>query len=233
MDNGTLMLNGLDYSGGQGTLVVNGVVYSGAGGGEKSSEFGVNIVYNPASAGSSTYTIEEDGYYMISVGYCHSGYGSITLPSDRTPVIDESYISTISGGNRGSLLKLVKLYAGDAVSISFGYTGQWSGAYGFIAKTNGFEDYVVYSKNYADDEETRPNVPNDDTTYIALGFTSGRSYSESWSKVNPYDSDSTITAQINLNSTMFCWKGKGSEYPSVREYGFNGGLVRCFVLSKQ
>lgn len=33
MDNGTLMMNGIDFSNGTGTLVINGVIYSGGGSG--------------------------------------------------------------------------------------------------------------------------------------------------------------------------------------------------------
>lgn len=62
MDNGTLMLNGTDYSSGKGTLIVNGVVYSGGGSGGG----GGNIPYHKyliettdVSGGNASLKIEQ------------------------------------------------------------------------------------------------------------------------------------------------------------------------------
>lgn len=72
MDNGTLMLNGTDYSSGKGTLIVNGVIYSGGGSGGGSGSKGQceQYVHTPLTTATDTFTVEHDGIcYAQSCGY--------------------------------------------------------------------------------------------------------------------------------------------------------------------
>lgn len=64
MDNGTLMLNGTDYSSGKGTLVVNGVIYSG-GSGEISDK---NATYYDITYKNNVYISEKDGSEISETG---------------------------------------------------------------------------------------------------------------------------------------------------------------------
>ena len=57
--------------------------------GEICQERGIELVENNTTSGSSSFTITEDGTYLIIVSVSHLGSRIITLPQGRTATISQ------------------------------------------------------------------------------------------------------------------------------------------------
>ncbi len=131
----------------------------GGGGGSKTPE--IQYIFNSAQTGEETFTITENGKYLIVVSYSYNGSGSITLPSGRTPEIDESFLGNDA---RGFKVVIANLTAGDIVTMS-NTVGDHTARAKCILKLNNISDLTT---------KTDSNVQNDSTvspTVYATGKT--------------------------------------------------------------
>lgn len=71
MDNGTLLLNDISYSGGGGTLIVNGIAYSGG-------TIVPNVAYLGSIAANGTMTISEGDEFIVVVSSGSSNASAVT-----------------------------------------------------------------------------------------------------------------------------------------------------------
>ena len=71
---------------------------NGSGPGPSAPSYEIELIENNTTNGSSTFTITEDGTYLIIVSNSHSGSRSITLPQGRTATIQEDIQADRVGG---------------------------------------------------------------------------------------------------------------------------------------
>ena len=86
---------------------------------------GVVLKFQDGTSGTSTYTIDEDGIYLVASLYQRFGSGSVTLPSGVTA--DYTYSFNYDG--RGMTYAIATLSEGDEVTITATLSSSWlSGA---------------------------------------------------------------------------------------------------------
>lgn len=94
MDNGTLMLNGIDYSSGKGTLIVNGVVYSGGGSGETGCQV-YNKFYSPVEKDiTDTFSAELDGILRANACGYIDGFPTLKINDVAVQPTNSFYVTS-------------------------------------------------------------------------------------------------------------------------------------------
>ena len=137
--------------------------------GEICQERGIELVENNTTSGSSSFTITEDGTYLIIVSVSHLGSRSITLPQGRTATISQDV--EINDGHRGISVVVADLMANDVVTLSATPTN-WNAFGKLIYKLSNTSVNAVYStKSKADGTDTF-SVPTS-SDYIAVGVCLG------------------------------------------------------------
>lgn len=184
-------------------------------------------VFNSTESGISTYTVIEDGLYLIEVSNSYSGTRSITLPSGRTPIVNEA----ISGDSRGTTIEIVELKSGDEITLS-ATVSQWVSFSKNISLLRNIEVLNVYDTDYADDTTlTYNSIPSTDDYYMTIGVCFGRQEN------NYYDG--TVNTKIPSEQEDFSGTttlgsirlDKGKNFPELSYYGYDGGGAYLCVLN--
>lgn len=183
------------------------------------------------SVKSESYTIVDSGLYMLLACYTFAGSASITIPNDRTPIVDlhDRHSATYSGGTyyRGVICKIVELQAGDSVSISAtdGSAGS-SRWYGFgyrICKLNKVTISSVNAHTLVDDVQGYSYNPSSLTgNHYIICVACGSQWS--YATVSASNCINKI-ADFGAYSVMAIVKGEGSSLSTITLTGYNGGLV--------
>lgn len=184
-------------------------------------------VFNDVSSGSSTYTVIEDGLYLIEVSNSYQGTRSITLPSGRTPIVSQ----TLTGDNRGLDVNIVELQKGDEVILS-ATASTWLAYSKSIFLLKNIEVSGVYDTDYADDITlTYDSIPSTDDFYMTVGVCFGRErgkyYDSTVNTAIPFEQDDECGA-MSLCSIRL---DKGRNFPELSYYGYDGGGAYLCVLS--
>lgn len=91
------------------------------GGGSSSTDVHLQLKFQDGTSGQSTYTIDEDGIYLVAALYQRFGSGSVTLPSGVTA--DYSYTFDYDG--RGMTFAIASLSKNDVVTITTSFASSW------------------------------------------------------------------------------------------------------------
>lgn len=186
-------------------------------------------VFNNLDRGNSTYTVLEDGLYLIEVSNSYQGTRSIMLPSGRTSIISQS----MTGTDRGMSIEIVELKSGDVITLS-ATSMQWTALSKCIFLLKNIEVLSVYDTDYADDTTlTYSSVPSTEDHYMSIGVCFGAGPSKYY--------DSTVDTTIPLerddeggNLTLCSVRlDKGKNFPTLSYYGYDGGGAYLCVLSVQ
>ena len=197
------------------------------GGGSPQSQPVIIPVFSNTSSGSSTYTILEDGLYLIEVTNSYQGSRSITLPSGRTPIVNQ----TIDGSSRGTTIEIVELQSGDEITLS-ATASTWLAFSKSVFLLKNIVVSSVYDTDGVDDTTlTYNSIPSTDDYYMTIGVCFGRQTE------NYYDG--TVNTQIPLEQEDFSGImtlgsiriDKGSNFPTLSYYGYDGGGAYLCVLS--
>lgn len=79
----------------------------------------LTLKYQDATIGSTTYTIDSDGIYLIFVVFSLGGSGSITLPSGRTASYAGDFLTTgAAQGDKGTRVVVAFLQEDDVITLS-------------------------------------------------------------------------------------------------------------------
>ena len=130
----------------------------------------MQVMFNSGQTGEETYTITENGKYLIVVSYSYNGSGSITLPSGRTPEIDESVLGNDA---RGFKVVIANLNSGDIVTMS-NTVGDHTARAKCILKLNNISDLTTKKdSNIQNDSTVSPTIYATGKT-LFIGLCCGR-----------------------------------------------------------
>lgn len=184
-----------------------------------SPEHGIELVENNTTSGSSSFTITEDGTYLIIVSVSHQGSRSITLPQGRTATISQDV--EINDGHRGMSVVVVDLMANDVVTLSATPTN-WNAFGKLIYKLSNTSVNAVYNtKSKADGTETFSVPTSGDYLVICVcfGLTSGYYYD----LTDEVFASKNITNRTGVNTLSRVFADKGENIPTIELYGNDGG----------
>lgn len=204
---------------------------SGGGGSEKA----IRKIYAPTTAAASeTYTITEDGLYVMIAGTTHSGTYTLSLPPNRTAIASGDIVLTSGSYHRGMAYAVANLQNGDVVTIG-STAGSWAGHGRFIMKLEGIEitSGTPISEIGLNDSLASYTIP-DNSPYFLIGFTCSKSLNvtDHYCKMTGDKSDTSIDiddagvrcyARFSYNKN-----GQGNVYET---YGYDGAPAIIVVLS--
>ena len=176
-------------------------------------------------SGSSSYTIPEDGYYLMIAGCSYNGSRSITLPSGIDPILSDNVYSD----TRGVMWKIAYLESGDVVTIACS-PSSWQSCNKMIIELKDIDlsnATLVSSLKTNDGTTTRPTL-TDDTNYLIIGYALGRPGTTSYYTVT-IPSGSTIPYVLDRKNTSEGCQAyitcDNSKYiPAFSMYGYDGGF---------
>ena len=187
--------------------------------GEICQERGIELVENNTTSGSSSFTITEDGTYLIIASVSHLGSRSITLPQGRTATISQDV--EINDGHRGISVVVVDLMANDVVTLSATPTN-WNAFGKLIYKLSNTSVNAVYStKSKADGTETF-SVPTSGD-YLVVGLCFGLQSGYYYDLTEEDYASKNITTRAGVNTLSRIFADKGNNIPTLELYGNDGG----------
>lgn len=195
----------------------------GGGGGSKTPE--IQYIFNSAQTGEETFTITENGKYLIVVSYSYNGSGSITLPSGRTPEIDESVLGNDA---RGFKVVIANLNSGDIVTMSNTVADHTARAK-CILKLNNISDLTTKTdSNIQNDSTVSPTVSTTGKT-LFIGLCCGRLYGNYYDYSHNYGGE-VYTGAIGENTLIRVNYIDGVLTVPIYLYGYDGGYGGYIVL---
>jgi len=181
---------------------------------------------------NESYTVKEDGLYLILCSCSFAGEATIGLPSGRTPIIDvydyhEMYYAS-SYYRRAIVCKIVELEAGDSIALNakngYAASGTWDAWGKRVIKLSGFDatNLTLNAHPMTDDVQ---NAITYDTSqlsgnHLIIGLSCGKT--APINNTNPTEND--IKA-YSVNTTLAIVKGNVSNLPAVSLSGYGGGFV--------
>ena len=217
----------LAYQDGTNVIIANGanlrgeyslwIIYS------KSTDAAIDRVYNNGTSGSSSYTITEDGLYLIIASYSHNGSASITLPSGRTAILS----STVVSGARGMKWCLVELQTNDIVTMS-ATASSWisfSKSIYKLSNMNFGSSSSINGSRAVNDGTATLSPPNDSKKALIFGIAEGRTSSNISNSTNKTGKviDAQYESTIGVNTLVALYYGTASALPTISLYGYDGG----------
>lgn len=220
---GDLRLNEISYSNnGTGVLMLNGVNYTG---GVVEESTGFDLKFSNGTAGSSTFTIDETGVYLLLTVYSLNGSGSITLPAGRTA----SYTGSVLISNaKGMVITVAELQRGDVVTMETSVSS-------WVANTKAVIKIPTAVTTLVDSA----TAGDTDISYtLSTGSGEVLCVATAWARLlrvdNIYDiSDITnnmIAGIVDTNVYLRIFACDASDFPTIRMYGYDGGGVAIAVL---
>lgn len=182
----------------------------------------ITQVFGSGAGGQESYTIEDDGLYLLVAVYTHNGYGSISLPQGRTSLFND-----MVGDVRGFIVNIAELQAGDIVNI-IATASSWIGQTKQIFKLDSIniEGRLLFKGIGTD---TRVNVYNDMlgeyTHALCIGAASARSL-DGVADETVYKGGALWHYTVPVNSIVAVNYINYNEFPdhTYTYYGYDGGF---------
>jgi hypothetical protein len=195
------------------------------------------LKYTSGTAGTENYTVTENAKYMIINGWSWQGSqgvgkGVTTLPSGRTPIIDEEIINPSTFGYR---LTVADLQVGDVVTMT-NYDGGWTANTKIIFKINNINPTSIIYQTTAGDGWIDVSSITGSGKALFIGACCGKAGTNeqqvrdvSIQKFNAnYDYSLVGYADTNfIIRIVYCLI---SEMPRYRMCGYEGGFAGLAVI---
>lgn len=198
----------------------------------ESTEVSIALKYNNGTAGSSSYTIEDDGLYLVIASRSYSGTATITLPSGRTPILSKD----LEQGNRGMKWRLVELLSGDIVTMSASASSWVSFSKSIYKLSNtGFNNLssTIYNNATSNDGTAQLAPPNTANKCLLVGIAMGRTSANRRNDTVTTGKiiEAEYTGAVGVNTLVALYYGTGSDLPTIKMYGYDGGgaFESCLV----
>lgn len=184
-----------------------------------SQEKGIELVENNTTSGSSTYTIEEDGTYLIIASVSHQGTRSITLPQGRTATIEQDV--ELNDGHRGMTVVVADLEEDDVVTMVT-TPSQWNAFGKLIYKLSNVSADSVYSTQAKGDGTQTFSVPTSGN-YLVVGLCFGLQSGYYYDLTEENSASKNITTRAGVNTLLRIFVDSGENIPTLELYGNDGG----------
>ena len=196
-------------------IEIDGAVYKIEGGGSPTpSNPQIIKVYDDTTSGSSTYTVIQDGLYLIINSYSAYSTHSITLPQNRIPIVSGDV-----GIDRGMSWNVVELQTGDVITIET-IPSDWVAFSKVIYR---LEDIIVKSlANSVGVDDSTATLTPPTGTFLMVGVSMGRTSSDYVNNTVTTGHDClTVEGEVGVNTTIGTYYG--NDLPEGNFYGYDGG----------
>ncbi len=182
-------------------------------------------VEDNTTSGASTYTIDEDGTYLIIVSNSYQGARSITLPQGRTAIINQSV--EVTDGLRGMTIVVADLLEDDVVTMS-ATPVTWVAFSKQIYKLTNINVQSVYETKAKNDNSETYSAPASGD-YLVVGLCFGRT--EAYYRDDTKGSGNGVTRYNTQNTITKIYADKGENIPQLDMYGYDGGGVFYIAIA--
>lgn len=209
------------------TIKIGETVYdipSSGGGGNP----GVNLIEFYGSSGSKTYTIPNDGLYVIFITVTYQGSYTVTLPNDAVTIYDND----LSKSTRYARYIIAELTKNSVVTITTSVS-QWNGSGSGIIQLKNMNVKAVEGYSSTADGTASHILPNDDKLYFVIATCTGRTSEQAID--NTSGGNPQIDNRINVGSITKLHFGlcNGSDSPTYSMYGYDGGIAGVIAYEIQ
>jgi hypothetical protein len=184
--------------------------------GEICKERGIELVENNTTSGSSTFTITEDGTYLIVVSNSYQGSRSITLPQGRTATINQDVETTY-----GMTIVVADLQENDVVTMS-ATPSTWAAFSKQIYKLTNINTGLVQNKVAKNDGSQTFSVPTSGD-FLVVGLCFGRTSADYRDDTAETKAAKSISREVGANTNVNVYADKGENIPTLDLYGYDGG----------
>lgn len=193
-----------------------------------SSDERLELEYQSDTSGTTTYTIEEDGDYLVAVIYSHNSTASYSLPSGRTPSYANDFIM---GGTMGVKLAVVALQTGDVVTMS-ATPASWVAFAKVVIKLPMAVDTLIDS--VAINTQTVCDYTLSTGSGKILCFMTCWSRYSSGTTLYDYTAASKnidmLAGYVGVNTLIRVFTCDVVDFPHIKAYGYDGGGTVVAVL---
>lgn len=188
----------------------------------------LELEYQATTSGTSTYTIVENGVYLVAVVYSHNGTASYSLPSGRTPHYANDFIM---GGTMGVKLAVVTLEPNDVVTMT-STPASWVAFAKVIIKLPTVVDTLIDSVLTNAQSPCEYTLSTGSGTVLCLMFC----WSRFLNGTNLYDYTAMskdidmLAGYVGVNTLMRIFTCDVTDFPSIKAYGYDGGGTVVAVL---
>ena len=187
----------------------------------------ITLVYQNGTAGTSTYTIAEDGYYLIAVTFSNAGSGSITLPDGRTAAYSGDFIINSVKGTR---IAVVRLYAGDVVTMST-TVAEWLANAKVVIKLPFSVTALVDSATASDADIHYTLSTGSGTVLCVMSAWSKQLNASGLFDLTPLDVGvNGIAGVVGTNCLLRVFTCDTADFPTIFAKGYDGGGVTVAVM---
>lgn len=196
------------------------------------------LKYTSGTAGTETYTITESGKYMIINAWTWQDgtgtKGTTTLPSGRTPIIDEEILNTSIFGYR---LTIADLQIGDIVTVTNYLTNpHWLGNTKLIFKMNNINPTSIIYRTTVGDGWINVSSITGTGKALFIGMCIGGSgpipnlniVDQSITNSDNYDYE--FATYVDTNCIVRITYCSISNMPHFIMYGYDGGFAGLAVI---
>ena len=191
----------------------------------------LTLKYENATTGSTTYTVDDAGIYLIAVTFSLAGTGSITLPSGKTAMYSGDF-TFVDSQNRekGTRIVVAELGQGDIITMSTA-VGSWN-AFSKVVLKLPFAVTTLVDSNKVSDGEMNYTLSTGDGTILCIVT----AWARQKNSANLYDftgfvTDSEMVAGYTGVNTMFrAFICDADNFPTITARGYDGGGVIAVVL---
>lgn len=198
----------------------------------------LTLKYSSGTVGTETYTITESGKYMIINAWSWQDgtgtKGATTLPSGRTPIIDEEILNSSTFGYR---LTIADLQIGDIVTITnYLVNPHWLGNTKLIFKMNNINPTSLIYQTTAGDGWINVSSITGAGKALFIGMCIGGSSPTPNINIvdqtirNSYNYDYEFATYVNTNCIIRITYCSISNMPHYRMYGYDGGFAGLAVV---
>ena len=203
---------------------------NGGGGGEDTAPQMIPVANYHGSNSSVPffYTVLEDGLYLIVTSNGYTGTRSVTLPQNRTAIINQDVAP--EGDSRGALVVAANLQTNDEVEIISGHGGGWqqNGCIIFLLKNITLT--TVYDTEAISDNTLTYDLPSDNNYYLSIGVCMGGGIGNFYDSI--VDTSAPLLKEnflIGQNTEFVAYLETGNSTPQLSMYGYDGGGV-CYCI---
>ena len=185
----------------------------------------VSLKYSNGTTGTSSFVIDESGYYLLTVVYSLNGSGTISIPQGRTA----SYSGDVLvNNNKGMKIVVAELQSGDTVSLGT-TVSNWIANTKAVIKIPFLVSSLVDSSTASDTDIVYAlSAGSGDVLCLATAW--ARQIRSDYIYDDSDIVDDMIAGMTDTNVIIRAFVCDASVFPTIRMRGYDGGGVAVAVM---
>lgn len=192
----------------------------------------LTLKYENATTGSTTYTVDSDGIYLIVVTYALAGLGSITLPSGRTAMYSGDFLFTdAQNREKGTKIAVVSLEAGDVITMSATPSSSWTAFSKLVIELPFAVTTLVDSNKVSDTNMSYTlSTGTGDILCIMTAWARQNNGTNLYDYTKPVVDSEMVAGFAGVNTMFRVFICDADNFPTITARGYDGGGVVAVVL---